>query len=176
VFDRALTDYYSWTIPKGDSTIIGGAFPMGSDARHRFDALVARLRAEGFRFGAQRGRMAAQVARPSRPGDVVVGRSGCALIGEAAGLISPSSAEGISYALRSGAALAFALEDGVDGALSRYHQASLPLRLEVIAKMAKARAIHGPLARRLIMHSGIGSIPRAGLDSFGGFVTELLAP
>lgn len=40
---------------------------------------------------------------PRRLSDICLGHDGVYLAGEAAGLISPSSFEGISYALRSGA-------------------------------------------------------------------------
>jgi flavin-dependent dehydrogenase len=81
------------------------------------------------------------------------------LAGEAAGFISPSSAEGISYALRSAAALARALECGLDGADSRYRAASWPLALDVGIKALKSSAIYGQTTRRLIMRSGVGTIP-----------------
>jgi flavin-dependent dehydrogenase len=81
------------------------------------------------------------------------------LAGEAAGFISPSSAEGISYALRSGAALAGALASGIAGADARYRTAMLPLALEIGVKSLKSSAIYGTATRRLIMRSGLGAMP-----------------
>lgn len=46
------------------------------------------------------------VLRPSHPGDVSLGRDGAFLIGEAAGFISTSSFEGISFAMDSARLLA----------------------------------------------------------------------
>ena len=45
---------------------------------------------------------AAMILRPDSLSEICLGSDNILLVGEAAGLISPSSAEGISYALRSG--------------------------------------------------------------------------
>ena len=79
--------------------------------------------------------------------------------GEAAGFISPSSAEGISYALRSAAHLAGALEPGLEGAGARYASAALPLAIRVGLKAVKASAIYGVSVRRAVMRSGLGALP-----------------
>lgn len=159
IFDESLTDFYGWTIPKGNTIVVGAAFPTGTGVPERFDALVAKLRASGFRFGRELSRGAAPISRPTRPGHLFVGRGRVLLTGEAAGFISPSSAEGISYALRSGADLAHALESGLEGAGSRYVSAAWPLALKVGAKAAKGSAIYGTATRRLLMRSGIGALP-----------------
>jgi flavin-dependent dehydrogenase len=158
VFDSALTDFYCWTIPKGGSLLVGGAFPQGVDARVRFDELVTKLRDHGMRFGREMSRSSAQIARPSRPGHLFVGTGRVLLVGEAAGFVSPSSAEGISYALSSAASLAGALEAGIDGAQERYLARAWPLALKVAAKAVKGGAIYGTATRRLVMRSGIGGL------------------
>jgi len=99
------------------------------------------------------------VSRPSRPSHLFAGTGRVLLVGEAAGFISPSSAEGISYALRSAAHLAAALEPGLEGAGARYAAAALPLAIKVGLKAAKASAIYGVSARRAVMRSGIGALP-----------------
>jgi geranylgeranyl diphosphate/geranylgeranyl-bacteriochlorophyllide a reductase len=159
IFDESLTDFYGWTIPKGGTVAVGAAFPVGAGVPERFDMLVGKLRASGFRFGRELSRGAAPVARPTRPGHLFVGRGRVLLAGEAAGFISPSSAEGISYALRSGADLSAALVDGIDGAAGRYVSAAWPLALKVGVKAAKGSAIYGVKMRRLVMRSGIAALP-----------------
>jgi len=119
VFDARLTDFYGWTIPRGDGLVVGAAFPAASGANERFSALVEMVRARGFAIGEERSRASAPILRPMTPADVRFGAGRLVLVGEAAGLVSPSSAEGISYALRSGAALGTAIGGGVEGALDR---------------------------------------------------------
>ncbi len=157
-FDERLTDFYGWTIPKGDMTLVGAAFPLGGGAPERFDRFVVELREAGFNFGDESDRGAAMILRPSSPAHVRFGAGNVALAGEAAGLISPSSAEGISYALRSGRILAAALAPGMRGAVERYSMAAVPLKADVVARMVKSSAIYGPLTRRLVMRSGLAAI------------------
>lgn len=163
LFDSRLTDYYGWTIPKGDRLLVGAAFESSSHGvAARFAALVEGARSSGFGFGEEISRSAAQVTRPSSLLELCPGSGSILLAGEAAGFISPSSAEGISFALRSAAAVAGALEPGLAGADARYRAVAWPLALSVQAKALKASAIYGRVTRRAIMRSGLGSIPVGG--------------
>ncbi|TLM98450.1 MAG: oxidoreductase, partial [Actinobacteria bacterium] len=98
LFDSSITDHYGWTIPKGDTLVAGVAVPEGLGVVAAYDAFVGRARASGFRLGRELGRGSAAVARPIAPAQMNLGAGRVLLAGEAAGLISPSSAEGISYA------------------------------------------------------------------------------
>jgi flavin-dependent dehydrogenase len=158
IFDATLTDFYGWTIPKGDSLLVGAAFPAEKGVPARFEAFVERLQASGTGFGRRIGVSSAMISRPTNLLQLCPGADGVVLIGEAAGFISPSSAEGISYALKSGAALAGALEPGLVGAEARYRSAVWPLALNVGAKALKSSAIYAAASRRLIMRSGLGAI------------------
>jgi len=158
VFDSSLTDFYGWTIPKHDSVVVGLAVPAGAGASARFESFVSALRANGWGMGEEMGRSAAPIARPLSPAHIALGAGHVALVGEAAGLISPSSAEGISFALRSAAIMAEALEAGLEGALTRYRAASWPLAAEVCGKLAKSAGIYTPALRRLALASGIGAL------------------
>jgi geranylgeranyl diphosphate/geranylgeranyl-bacteriochlorophyllide a reductase len=160
-FDETLTDFYGWSIPKGDATYVGIALRHGRGAGQRFDDLVERLRKCGCSLGAPLLRQSAPLRRPSRPGHVVLGNDPVVLVGEAAGLISASSAEGISYALRSARILAGALEDGLSGAGSRYRMGMVPVVGDVIGKIWKSRVLYDTGARRLIMQSGVTAIREA---------------
>jgi flavin-dependent dehydrogenase len=159
VFDEHATDFYGWTIPKGGVLYVGGAFPAGPGVSARFDALVSRMREAGFRFGAELSRGAATISRPTRPSHLFAGVDQTLLVGEAAGFISPSSGEGISYALRSAAYLAEATASELDGVGHRYAMAAMPLALKVGVKAVKGRVIYGPHARRLVMRSRLGTLP-----------------
>jgi flavin-dependent dehydrogenase len=86
------------------------------------------------------------------------GKNNIALIGEAAGWISPSSAEGISYAFRSAVALAEALETGLKDFPGRYAGKTKGLRMNILLKGLKSPFLYGPLLRKLVMKSGIKSM------------------
>lgn len=160
VFDPAVTDFYGWAIPKGDAVIVGAAVPAGPGASARFERLVAMLRRSGLRVGRLLGREGTLLSRPRRPSELVTASARVALVGEAAGFVSPSSAEGISFALESGAAFAAALAaGGVAGAAERYRAATAPLRRKVLSKVLKGALLDQSLLRGLALASGIGSVP-----------------
>ena len=158
IFDARHTDFYGWTIPKGDRLLFGAAFRSGRGAQARFDAFAEQISASGVNLGREIERSSAAILRPMRMLELAPGAEEVLLAGEAAGFISPSSAEGISYALRSGSALADALAPGLPGADVRYRAAVVPLALEIGRKAAKSAMIHQPAIRGLIMRSGIGAI------------------
>ena len=114
VFDDEITDFYSWTIPKEDRIILGSALAPRGDVLRRFDLLKTRLKEYGFDFGERLARNGAYLYRPVRGSHICTGGGRIALVGEAAGYISPSSEEGISYAFRSSLALARALDQGIE--------------------------------------------------------------
>lgn len=162
IFDARLTDFYGWTVPKEGRLLAGIALPGGAAAPGHHAALHARfidtLRAAGFSLNQEISRASAPISRPTSLSQLCPGGQGVLLVGEAAGFISPSSAEGISYALRSSTALASALGTGISGAEARYRVAVAPLALKVALKGAKGAAIYGQGARRAIMRSGVRSV------------------
>jgi flavin-dependent dehydrogenase len=158
LFDPALTGLYAWAIPKGDRLVLGAALPPGAGAPARFEAIVEAFHAAGLRPGRSLGREGTLLDLPARPREVLAGGGRVALVGEAAGLVSPSSAEGISFALRSGAALAAALAPGIDGWEARHRAGIARLRRVVAGKLAKRPALYHPALRRLVLASGIGSV------------------
>ena len=107
--DSDVTDYYSWTIPKRNALVIGTAVEPGPDANSKFQLLKTRLKQYGFDFGKTLHTEAAYILRPTRHNQIFTAKDSIALIGEAAGFISPSSAEGFSYAFRSASLLAKSL-------------------------------------------------------------------
>jgi len=161
VFAPSLTDYYGWTVPKAGSILVGGACVPGAGTVSRFDELVRLVRAGGAPAGPEVSRVSAPLLRPSHPRHIVLAGDRVALVGEAAGLVSPSSGEGISYALRSGAALARALESGLDGAEVRYRREAAMVTAGVAMRMGKSSVVYSGATRRAIMRSGLGSVTPA---------------
>lgn len=161
LFDPDITDYYGWTIPKANHLLIGVALRPGPEAPGRFELLKQKLRRHGFEFGRTLRREGAYIVRPNRLTDVVTGTGGMALIGEAAGWISPSSAEGFSYAFRSSLALAQALRPGLKGFEKRYRNGMWALRANVLLKNWKRRVVFNPTLRKAVMRSGVQSVKMA---------------
>ncbi len=158
IFDETISDFYSWMIPKENCLLLGSALHPGEDARKRFEMLKGKLARMGYRLDARIKTEGAYICRPKSPSHFFAGRDGIALVGEAAGAISPSSAEGISYALKSSLYLAQSLEKGLDGFLDRYRQMAADIRLNLLAKNLKSPAMYNPLLRNLAMKSGMQCI------------------
>lgn len=157
LFDAGITDCYAWGLTKGDSFIFGGAFSP-RHARKAFELLKQRAEQYGFLLKQPIRTEACAVLRPSGPGELLCGGDGVFLVGEAAGFVSPSSLEGISYALESAEALAAAFNTGQTDPGRIYFRNTLPLRFRLLEKMVKTPFIFYPSLRRLVMASGIGSL------------------
>jgi flavin-dependent dehydrogenase len=158
IFDRNITDYYCWTIPKGNYLLIGAALPYKEKAAEKFAQLKATLSRYGMQFGKTVFREGTLILRPLKQNQLLTGRQGITLLGEAAGWISPSSAEGFSYAFRSALMLADALRSSPDGFEKRYHEKTAKLRRNIFLKNLKSFVIFNPLLRKWIMNTGLQSI------------------
>lgn len=155
IFDSKNTDCYSWSISKDGYFIFGGAYPV-RDGVTRFEAQKEALRRHGFVMGKAVKREACLVLRPRGLRDMVTGRDGVYLIGEAAGFVSPSSLEGMSYAMNSAMLLAKVLEHG--GGAAEYHRATAGLRRSLCLKLFKCPVLYQPFLRKLVMKSGLTAI------------------
>jgi geranylgeranyl diphosphate/geranylgeranyl-bacteriochlorophyllide a reductase len=160
VFDPTLTDFYGWTIPKGNAVLLGAALPSGPDARQRFETLKERLAGRGFVFGPRLRREAHPILRPVLMGGAPALPEDLLLIGEAGGFISPSSAEGFSYAFKSAVAAAEVLNQGLEAVVPRFARATTGLRMQVRGKNLKAPFMYNPFLRKGIMASGLRHLPR----------------
>jgi flavin-dependent dehydrogenase len=153
IFDPRATDCYAWGLTKNKYFLFGGAF----DPRHagsRYDALKKTMRAQyGFRLDAPVKTEACSVLRPENPANIFCGNNGVFLIGEAAGFISPSSLEGLSYAFDSARTLSEILNGKSPRPNRDYFWNTMPIRAKILAKTAKSPFIFSPLPRRLIMLS-----------------------
>lgn len=157
VFDPRITDCYAWGLTKNEYFLFGGAFEP-KHARRKFDALKEKIRSFGFVLDEPLKTEACVVLRPERAGDVCTGDHGAFFVGEAAGFISPSSLEGISYAFDSARKLAEILNKGAKEPNAAYCRATWPLRLKLLAKIWKCPFIFSPLLRKLVMLSGLKSV------------------
>jgi flavin-dependent dehydrogenase len=159
IFDSALTDFYIWMIPKSSQLILGGAFPLGTNVASTMQVVRERLESLGLRFGTLVKRQAGQILRPICPSSLCFGNARTILIGEASGLISPSSAEGISGALISAFHLAEAFRPtGFDPALYRR---LLRKRLwSLWLRRCKIPLMFYPRLRKYVMLSGLTALRR----------------
>lgn len=158
LFDPQITDFYCWTIPKDGYLIVGAALHPRADTGRAFKGLKSRLGEYGFRLGKRVWREGAYILRPLKKGHVVTGAGNLALIGEAAGWISPSSAEGLSYAFDSAVLLADALSESPQGFQRRYGESTRRLKRNIFLKNLKSHFIFNPALRRLVMRSGLNAM------------------
>lgn len=157
IFDPVTSESCSWSIHKDGSFIYGGSFAP-KNCRAMFEKQKARIEGKyGMHFGTPLKTEACKVYRPRRMRDFQTGHDGIFLVGEAAGLISPSSFEGISSAILSATALAESLVKGGDVAAS-YRRRTLKLRLKMRLKCFKRLFMYVPALRRAVMTSGLMSI------------------
>ena len=157
-FDGDITDFYGWTIPKGGRLVIGGAFYPRRGASEKFRLLKERLTRRGYRFGRILKKEGALLLRPVSLSQICHGRGRIAFVGETAGWISPSSAEGLSYAMRSALNLAGALDGGLDDFLRRYRKNSSGLAGNIFLKNLKSLLYFNGGLRMAVMRSGIQSM------------------
>lgn len=155
IFDPETTDCCSWSIHKNGYLIFGGAFPPHG-CRAAFEKQKAKLAPWGFRLGEPEKTEACLVLRPRLFGGFCCCGGSVYLIGEAAGFISPSSLEGISSAIRSGAALWQASHDS-DMEMG-YRRRTAALRWKLALKNGKCPFMYQPFLRRLVMASGLTAI------------------
>jgi flavin-dependent dehydrogenase len=161
-FDNSITDSYCWGIFKDGLFVLGGAFPH-KHALKAFETLKEKIPAV-LPPGPGLYRESCQVLRPL-PFQFCTGRDfpggSVFFIGEAAGFISPSSLEGISYALDSASVLAdMFLKSPKEKSrpASAYAGAALSIKLKIFLKNCKSPFMYNRLLRGLVMKSGITSI------------------
>lgn len=166
VFDERLTDCYAWCSAKDGYAVLGAALPL-QGARAAFEQLKERLSRAGFAFAAHPPvkTEACLVNRPASLRELALADGeGSFLLGEAAGWISPSSLEGISYGFSSALALANAFLSPACGSLSAsrigaaYEKNVRPLRRKLAGKLFKTPVLYTPALRRMVMRSGLAAI------------------
>ncbi len=157
IFDSQSTDCYSWSLSKDGKFIFGGAYPP-KNCRERFEAQKEALSKQGFEFGQPLKTEACTVFRPSKYSDFRTAKSGVFLIGEAAGFISPSSLEGISYGMRSGHMLSDVFQKHPNLPERFYHKKSFGIKATLMLKLIKSPFMYNRFLRSLVMKSGLTAI------------------
>lgn len=158
IFDSEITDFYSWIIPKENILIVGSALFPDRDAHKKFDLLKEKLKDYGFELKNSIRKNSAYLLRPQATNQIQIGGGRIALIGEAAGFISPSSAEGLSYAFKSALALSDALSQGFESWQDFYRKNTADLRRNIILKNLKSPFMYNRILRKIVMKSGLLSI------------------
>lgn len=161
VFDSRISDFYHWVIPKADYSVVGVTVPHGKSAKQGMATLLETLYAFGMPYANCVHEEGTLLRRPRRPGELVLGdeEQNLFLLGEAAGFISPSSAEGISYGLRSALCLGRAILESEEGRwMATYRRGSGSLRGSIGRKVLKLPVMYQPFLRRMAIKSKLLSI------------------
>ncbi len=155
IFDNKITDSYSWAVSKNETLIFGGAYPE-KNAKEAFNKQERKLKEIGFLFGEELKEETCFVLCPEKYSDFCIGEDGAFLIGEAAGFISPSSLEGLSYALASGRILAESFF--TEKPYHTYQKKSRKIKYKLLIKIWKRPFMYWKSLRYLIMKFKIQAI------------------
>ena len=157
IFDREISDYYCWTISKDYMLLLGAAFDSNDKDHHaKFDKLEKLVESKGYDVSRPRVTEGSFILRPTKLRDIKSGKDDIYLIGEAAGLISPSSAEGFSYAMKSAVYLAKALENS--NPRKSYNRQLIKLKLNLLLKYMKLPAMYNKHFRKFILKTNLMTI------------------
>jgi flavin-dependent dehydrogenase len=158
IFDNDISDFYSWSIPKENFLIVGAALTPKENVSQKFGLLKKRLINLGFELNESSKKTGAFLLRPQNAKQIFIGRDKVLLIGEAAGWISPTSAEGLSYSFRSAIALADSFAANPESPIADYHKNTRGLRLNILLKNLKSPFMYDPFIRKIVMKSGLSSM------------------
>ena len=157
VFDKDTAGLCSWSIAKDGVLLFGGAY-LPKNCRISFERQKEALAPFGFSFGTPLKTESCLVLRPRVFQRFYTGQGNMFLVGEAAGFVSPSSLEGISWALNSAVCLAKALCLGTANPQRAYRRETRKLRLRLFLEALKCLFLYHPFLRSLVMASGLQSI------------------
>jgi len=158
IFDSEITSFYSWTIPKEGYLILGSALKPKDRVNQKFNLLKQKMKNHGFKFEKSIKLNGSYLYRPLSNKQISIGYKRVALIGEAAGFISPSSAEGLSYAFKSSLALTKALKNDIADYHAQYTRNLKPLMQNILWKNTKSIAMYNNFLRKIVMKTGLLSI------------------
>ncbi len=160
VFDKRITDYYGWGIAKNDEYLLGLASNYKGNMSVGFDIMLHDLKSFGLGFPKDYRREGSIILRPRKNSEIHLSFGRIAFIGEAAGLISTSSSEGISYAIRSSRYLAESMNSSLENYANIYEKKARKLRKMLFVRRLKSPIMYemGGVPRNLIMKTGILSI------------------
>lgn len=128
---------YGYVVPKGDTAIVGSVYyPKTKRPHEKQDQAIDILRSRMPQLGESQRREAWVALQVRSISDVVPGQGRVLLAGEAGGFMSPTSGEGISYALNSGMLAGKAIAESWTGnALAAYTDATRPIRANIAKKL-----------------------------------------
>ncbi len=157
IFDPEVTDCYSWGLSKNGKFIFGGAFPI-KNGREKFELLKEKVKPYGFQLENPIKTEACLVLRPANPFEFCCGEKNAFLIGEAAGFISPSSLEGMSYAFESAYILSEIFNKKKFFLNYEYKKSTIPIKIKLATKLLKNPFMYNPILRAIVMKSSFQSI------------------
>ena len=142
---------YAYVVPKGDVAIVGSVFyPRTKRPHEKQDVTLSMLRERLPQLGDSVKREAAVALSVRSAGDVVQGKGRVLLAGEAAGFMSPTSGEGISYAMNSGYLAGQAVASrSADDALAEYADASAHIARNIRRKLRWLPFMESPTGKYL---------------------------
>ena len=145
IADSNVTNFYSWIIPKENYLIFGSAMNDLKNANQKFNLLKDKLKKQGFSFNKEDfvKKEGSIILRPTSLKQIALVKNDVALIGEASGIISPSSSEGIGYALRSAVMLAEELNKDKNNALKNYKKKAKKLGAKIFDNLSDEYACLG---------------------------------
>ena len=155
-FDSSITDCYGWASVKDDSLIVGVALPL-NESSNRYDRFKKMITSFNIPLSDVIKKEACLVNSPSSPFQIVEGKNNVGLIGEAAGFISPSSLEGISYAIDSALCASQSFKDK-KFSLKKYRAKTTSLKVKILLKIFKSIVLYTPWIRKLVLLSNIQAI------------------
>lgn len=157
IFDADLTNCYAWGLTKNEYFIFGGAFPV-QEGKNNYEKLKIKMKDFGFKLDNPVKTEACLVLRPANPFQFCCGKENIFLIGEAAGFISPSSLEGISYAFESAYILSELFNKNSVISVKEYKKSTRRMRWKLILKLLKNPFIYAPFLRRVVMKTSFQAI------------------
>lgn len=155
IFDTEITNSYSWALSKDQEFLFGGAYPE-EKAKELFERQKQKMKEWGFSFENLIKTEACFVLCPQGRKDFLTGSEGMFLIGEAAGFISPSSLEGLSYAMASARILAEAFETTNPRVI--YDKKAKKIKRKLLLKIWKRPFMYWKQLRYFVMKSGMQAI------------------
>lgn len=163
-FDKTISDYYGWSMVKDNNFIIGYAINMDNKVNGKFNIFKTKLKKLGVDISKPVSKEGTLLFRPNFFHKISVGCDSKAyLIGETGGYISPSSAEGISYAFKTAEILSNSIIKNIKN--ENYKKIERSFRLKMIKiqilifiKNCKSLFINTPFLRHVIMKLGIQNL------------------
>ncbi len=139
IYMRAIGDCYaySYVVPKGERAIVGSVFyPRTKRPLLKHETVLEVLKTDIPQIGETREREASSALCVRSASDVVPGAGRVLLAGEAGGFMSPTSGEGISYAMNTGSLAGQAVAESGNGhALEAYRAATRHISRNISRKL-----------------------------------------